>query len=233
MNEVFTNEPCLIVFAALSAFLFIIVMFLFICRNSSNDNREEFVNDSIFTAKLNKEVNAKYSKFFNIEKDEFSDYTWVKPNDASEYRNQNDIYCYFSSKDGREVSNFRFVYQYYAENWLFIRYMIFNIDGENITIIPDMKTDYGTDRYGCNIWEWCDQSVDNNGISGINEDFIKKIANATSVKIKMVGNKYYKIRTLNFVQIKSIKNTYEYYLALGGRFEQDFVEYIFFQIAIP
>ena len=82
-----------------------------------------------------------------------------------------------------------------------------------------MKTDYGTDRYGCNIWEWCDQSVDNDSISGINEDFIKKIANATSVKIKMVGNKYYKIRTLNFVQIKSIKNTYEYYLALGGRFE--------------
>ena len=53
----------------------------------------------------------------------------------------------------------------------------------------------------------------------LTEDFIKKIANATSVKIKMVGNKYYKIRTLNFVQIKSIKNTYEYYLALGGRFE--------------
>ena len=50
------------------------------------------------------------------------------------------------------------------------------------------------------------------------EKFIKKIANAKSVKVKLNGRQYYDTRTLKAEQIKSIKDTYEYYLALGGRF---------------
>ena len=211
-------------------FATIVAMVSFIsCGNSSasNANREEFVRDSIAraefvkdsiaTAKLNNEIIAKCSKFFNVKKDEFSDYTWVTPKNAPKYRNENGVYCYFATKDSIATPIFRFVYQYYADDWLFIRYMIFNIDGENITIMPDMKTDCG---YGGTIWEWCDESVKYDNISGINVDFIKKIVDAKSVKVKMVGERSYKyeIRTLSSYQIKSIKNTYECYLALGGRF---------------
>ena len=176
--------------------------------------RAEFVKDSIATAKRNDEVIARCSNLFNVKKDEFSNITWVKPKEAPKYRNKNAVYCYFATEDGKATHIFRFVYQYSAEDWLFIRFMIFNIDGENITIIPDMETDCG---YGGIIWEWCDEPVNNN-TSGIDEDFIKKIANAKSVKVKMVGNQYSDIRTLSAAQIKSIKNTYEYYLALGGKF---------------
>ena len=205
-------------------FVTIVVMVLFASNKATKIAREEFVRDSIAraefvkdsiaTAKHNDEVIARCSNLFNVKKDEFNNITWVKPKNAPKYRNQNGVYCYFATKDGRATRIFRFVYQYSAEDWLFIRFMIFNIDGENITIIPDMETDCG---YGGIIWEWCDESVNNN-TSGIDEDFIKKIANAKSVKVKMVGRQYSDIRTLSAAQIKSIKNTYEYYLALGGKF---------------
>ena len=76
-----------------------------------------------------------------------------------------------------------------------------------------METDCA---YG-KIWEWCDESVNKN-TSNITEEFIKRIANATSVKIKLNGRQYYDTRTLNPTQIKTIKDTYDYYLALGGSF---------------
>lgn len=177
--------------------------------------RAEFVRDSIATAKHNAEVIARYSNLFSVKKDEFSNIAWVKPKNAPKYRNQNGVYCYFATENGKATSNFRFVYQYYADEWLFICNMIYNIDGENITIVPDMDTDCGI---GGKIWEWCDESVNYN-TSGVNEDFIKKIATATSVKVKMNGRQYYDTRTLSATQIKSIKDTYEYYLALGGSFE--------------
>ena len=176
--------------------------------------RAEFVKDSIATAQRNAEVIAKCANLFTVKTDEFSDKTWVKPKDAPKYRNRNGVYCYFATKNGVPIQSFRFVYQYYASDWLFIKSMIFNIDGENITIVPDMETDCGD---GGKIWEWCDASV-NLGSGGVNEEFIKKIANATSVKVKMNGRQYYDTRELTAAQIQSIKNTYEYYLALGGKF---------------
>jgi hypothetical protein len=94
--------------------------------------------------------------------------------------------------------------------------MIFNFDGEdNVTIRPDMETDCGD---GGMIWEWCDEHVGNSNYNGIDEQFIKKIVNAESVKVKMNGRQYYDIRTLTADQLKSIKDTYEYYIALGGKF---------------
>lgn len=178
--------------------------------------RVEFVKDSIAKAEHNAEIIKTHKALFIESKDEFRSYAWVKPKSAPKYTNRNGIYCYFKLENGK-ASNFRFVYQYYADEWLFIKNMIFNIDGQNITIVPeDMDTDCG---YGGKIWEWCDEYVDG-GTSeySINEKFIKSIAYANSVKVKMNGRQYYDTRTLTSEQIKSIKDTYEYYLALGGKF---------------
>lgn len=195
---------------------------------------EKHVNDSIMRAEAikdslkrvehsrkmaemkveNEKTIARCKPLFKETKDEFSTKTWVEPKSAPRYRNRNGVYCYFGTEDGEPSTNFRFVFQYYADDWLFIENMIFNIDGDLITIIPKMETDCGD---GGKIWEWCDENVNFNS-SGINEKFIKKIANAKSVKVKMNGRKYYDTRTLKAEQIKSIKDTYEYYLALGGRF---------------
>ena len=173
------------------------------------------VEDSIARVK-NAEVIKTHKSLFTEKKDDFSNYAWVEPKDAPRYRNRNGIYCYFKLENG-VASNFRFVYQYYADDWLFIKNMIFNFDGENnITIEPKMETDCGD---GGMIWEWCDEFVGSlSNFNGINEEFIKCIANAKSVKVKMNGKQYYDTRTLTAKQIKSIKDTYEYYIALGGKF---------------
>lgn len=175
--------------------------------------RVEFVKDSIAKA----EIIKKNQPLFIIKKDEFSNKSWVEPKTAPRYRNRNGVYAYFAMEDGRAY-NFRFVYQYYADDWLFIRNMIFNIDDENITVVPNMETDCGD---GGMIWEWCDVHVSGGDSASvdINEYFIRKIANAKSVKVKMNGRQYYDTRTLTKAQLQSIKDTYDYYCALGGTFE--------------
>lgn len=174
--------------------------------------RVEFVRDSIAKVEYNKSVITRCESKFSKITDEFSDIVWVRPKSAPKYRTSNAVYCYFGLTNGN-ANIFRFVFQYYSEDWLFIKNMIFNIDGDNITIIPDMETDCG---YGGMIWEWCDEYV--GSIGNVSGEFIEKLANAESVKVRMNGSQYYDTRTLTSTQINSIKDAYEYYLALGGEF---------------
>ena len=149
----------------------------------------------------------KLSKNYNQKKDEFSNKTWIFPNNKPKYRNRNATYCYFM-KQNNEVRNFRFVFQYVNSDWLFIKDLIFNIDGK---IFEYRRLDFNTDCSGGQIWEWCDLQL-----SDI--DLIRSLENAKSIKIKMNGDKYYDTRTLNSATITSIQETIKYYKALGGRF---------------
>ena len=149
----------------------------------------------------------KLSKKFNQKKDEFSNKTWIFPNNKPKYRNRNATYCYFM-KQNNEVRNFRFVFQYVNSDWLFIKDLIFNIDGK---VFEYRRLDFNTDCCGGQIWEWCDLQL-----SDI--DLIRALEKAKSIKIKMNGDKYYDTRTLNSATITSIQETIKYYKALGGRF---------------
>ena len=149
----------------------------------------------------------KLSKNFNQKKDEFSNKTWIFPKNKPKYRNRNATYCYFM-KQSNEVRNFRFVFQYVNSDWLFIKDLIFNIDGK---VFEYRRLDFNTDCRGGQIWEWCDLQL-----SDI--DLIRSLENAKSIKIKMNGDKYYDTRTLNSATITSIQETIKYYKALGGRF---------------
>lgn len=149
----------------------------------------------------------KLSKNFNQKKDEFSNKIWIFPKDSPKYRNRNATYCYFM-KQNREVRNFRFVFQYVNSDWLFIKDLIFNIDGK---VFEYRRLDFNTDCRGGQIWEWCDLQL-----SDI--DLIRALEKAKSIKIKMNGDKYYDTRTLNSATITSIQETIKYYKALGGRF---------------
>lgn len=147
------------------------------------------------------------SKNFNQKKDEFSNKTWIFPNNKPKYRNRNATYCYFM-KQNNEVRNFRFVFQYVNSDWLFIKDLIFNIDGK---VFEYRRLDFNTDCSGGQIWEWCDLQL-------CDIDLIRSLENAKSIKIKMNGDKYYDTRTLNSATITSIQETIKYYKALGGRF---------------
>lgn len=181
----------------------------------AQSDRVSAENEAIIAAEKAKEdsLNAmkitELKKYFTEKTDEFSDKKWVEPQTRPKYTNQNG-YCMYFAIEGGKATNPRFRIQYEADDWLFIKYMIFNIDGENITFTPTkMETDCGN---GGRIWEWCDEyAVDL-------EPLIKKIAYANTVKIKMVGIHYHDVKTMSSKQIKYFKYSYEYYKALGGRF---------------
>ena len=154
-----------------------------------------------------KEELERLAKNFKQQKDEFSEKTWIFPKDKPKYRNRNATYCYFM-KQNNEVKNFRFVFQYVASDWLFIKDLIFNIDGKNYGY---RSLDFNTDCGGEQIWEWCDLQLSDT-------DLIRALERAKSIKIKMNGEKYYNTRTLKPATITSIQNTIKYYKALGGRF---------------
>ena len=154
-----------------------------------------------------KEDLERLAKNFKQHKDEFSNKTWIFPKDKPKYRNRNATYCYFM-KQSNEVQNFRFVFQYVASDWLFIKDLVFNIDGK---IYEYRRLDFNTDCGGEQIWEWCDLQLSDT-------DLIRALEKAKNIKIKMNGDKYYNTRTLKPATITSIQNTIKYYKALGGRF---------------
>lgn len=172
---------------------------------------EKFRADSIAAAKQKEkeETIAKLSKKFRFNDDEFGDQTWVYHNSTPKYTNRNSIHLYFQKDKNGNASNLRFRVQYESGDWLFIKNMIFNIDGENVQFIPDnMETDCG---YGGRIWEWCDES------STYNQDLINKIAGAKTVKVKFNGRQYYDTKTMSSKELQAFRETLEYYRALNGR----------------
>ena len=153
---------------------------------------------------------AKLKPLFSFKGDEFdaNGTVWVTPKSAPKYVDVNSIYCYFA-QTGNSVSNFRIKIQYRADEWLFIRKYQFLIDGKPFEFIPS-KMERDNRDY---IWEWCDEAI---GAS--DEELIKALANAKTVKVKFIGDQYHDIRKLSSKEIKGIKNTYDLYKAMGGTF---------------
>ena len=134
---------------------------------------------------------------------------WVSHKDSRKYEH---CYCYFQIKE-KKAQNFRFFFNYFAHEWLFIKYLIFNFDGNNVTIYP---TEINSKVIsGDLIKEWFDESIS----SYSRTSFIEHFTNANVVKVAIYGKDGKSIQNISKEEIESIKNTYEYYLALGGQFE--------------
>lgn len=170
----------------------------------------DMLADSIATIKQKKEETiANLCKRFRYKEDEFENITWVHHITTPQYVNYNSIYLYFQKDKDGKASNLRFRVQYEGKSWLFIKNMIFNIDGDNFQIFTsDMKRDCGA---GGSIWEWYDESYN------YREDLIERIAQAKVVKVKFNGSKYYNIKTMSPEEIQAFKETLEYYKALDGK----------------
>ena len=157
----------------------------------------DHVQDSINAIKV---VNL--IKKFRVSKDDFSSKTWYEHNNSPRYRNSNGFYFYFAIDENIGVGPLRMVLQYYYDDWLFIKNMIFSIDGEAYFFSPeDMKRD----NKGGYIWKWFDESID------YQSDLVQALINANSVKIKLNGSDYYDTRTLSSKQLIALKETFELY----------------------
>lgn len=145
---------------------------------------------------------------FKEECDDFTNTCWILPKSRPRTKNRTYAYLYFEKNDS-VATNLRFVVQYAAEDWLFIKYMIFNIDGTNYDFFPrKMRTDHYV-----TIWEWCDESAIGH------DSLLLALSTAKEVKIRYVGTQYHSDKPLPSSQLKSIQETYLYYKACGGKFE--------------
>ncbi|NGY38859.1 hypothetical protein FQU23_015250 [Flavobacterium sp. XN-5] len=191
-----------------------------LCLSSCKQNQveqiefEEIVVDTSVVGETYKGENStidsavikKLKPLFRQKTDEFSEdkTTWITPIESAKYRNMNGIYCYFSS------NNLRFVFQYHADSWLFINKCQFLIDGVAFEYVPsNLKRD--NDESG--ITEWYDDPLDEN-----NKKILVALSNAKSVKVKLIGDNYVDYMIISKKKLGSIKNTLDYYKALGNNF---------------
>lgn len=147
--------------------------------------------------------------YFDIVSDEFdiNNTKFWMPKGRPKYIDRNWIYIYFSEV-GERVGNLTIKIQYTADNWLFIRKYIFNIDGYPIEMLPnEVKRDNGNGK----IWEWCDQRI-----TASEAILIENLETAKVVKIKFEGDKYSDVRTLSNKEVEDMKRTISLYKAKGG-----------------
>ena len=155
---------------------------------------------------------VKLKPFFDEIKDDFdaNGGYWIEPKNRPKYTNRNGVYSYFYMNKNGKPSNLRFRFQYYANDWLFIQSLQIKA---NETVIGYRPQKVESDNGDGMIWEWFDEGIKQNlAASGV----LFNIASAKIVKIRIVGLHYHKDISLSDKQIKSIKNTVEYYRALGG-----------------
>ena len=158
---------------------------------------------------ISKEIKS-LSKNFTETTDEFKGTTWIEPKNKPAYRNRNGIYMYFQMKDGKPT-NLRFVIQYYADDWLFIKKVWFLIDGKRIDYNLHFDRDNGD---GGKIWEWCDVQCGD-------PVFLAYILDAKSVKLKLEGTHYSKEKTVSAKELKSMQETIRYYMLLEMRWDSE------------
>lgn len=185
------------------------------CNTKSSYKAEEMiVADTIPSEKIAPKKDEKkareLSQLFRVKRDEFEGIEWITPKSAPMYNNYKGLYCYFAVK-GLSASNFRFVLQYVSEDWLFIDSAKFLVDGQVFEYFPSqVKRDNGSGE----IWEWWDEGVKAKDVS-----LLKAICDSKSAQVKLNGSQYFNVVKITNKQKQDIKNTLEYYQALGGTFE--------------
>lgn len=168
-------------------------------------------NEFKISAVIDSSTIARLKPGFRINKDEFDakGRTWYKPRSAPQYVNMNGLYLYFACQQQMPTS-LRLTMQYHADEWLFIRYLQFSIDGKPYKYTPmNLERDSG---YGGKIWEWFDDPV-----NFTNTDIVLALYNAKSAKMRLVGDQYHKEKTITSNQLKEIRNTIDLYRAMGGQ----------------
>lgn len=152
------------------------------------------------------ELKQKLDSKFNKKCDDFTNKCWVHHRSEPRYRNCTHSYMYFQMVEDT-ATNLRIVVQYAANDWLFIKRMIFNIDGENYDFIPqEMEKDNYT-----TIWEWCDESC------SYHLSLVEALYSAKEVKIRYIGSQYHSDKVMPSSQLKAIQETIDYYKACGGK----------------
>ena len=160
---------------------------IFSMENKLEETKKSFEEERRASIKVDSAAVEQLLPFFTVKKDEFDPKatTWYTPRSAPKYINRNGIYCYFGTADGLPKV-LRFVVQYRADNWLFIKKVQFSIDGSPYEFVPN---NVERDNEGGYIWEWFDEPL-----LYSSKDIIRALSEAKSAKMKLIGDQYYDIK---------------------------------------
>lgn len=149
----------------------------------TTENPDQYVLDSL----KNVPVTKKSLKLYYgqaAKGDDFSSDHYYQDKSSSIYVNRNGIFCTVQPI-APAGALMEFHIQYYADDWLFIKDMTFNVDGKNYNYSPDS---FNTDNGDGMIWEWSSKLVDEKDLG-----MLVAIATGKKAKVKYEGSQYYKV----------------------------------------
>lgn len=155
--------------------------------------------------KIDEALVAKLQSHFNTKTDEFTGETWVEHKGIPKHRNKNNIYTYFALQDGKPI-NPRLVIQYEGSDWLFVKDCIIMSDMGKLVASGQFERDNNS-----RVWEWLDMHLTSDQLQ-----MLGTVAIGEGFKMRYNGRQYYHDRNITKKEQEIIKETLDYYYALGG-----------------
>ncbi|MFA6977888.1 MAG: hypothetical protein WC209_01090 [Ignavibacteriaceae bacterium] len=127
-----------------------------ILLDKTNDALRKIENDKKLSEEIERREKeaaiANATKSMAKRYNEFTETYWYQDLSSPRYVNRNGFYLEFGKSKSGSLTELFLNIQYYAEDWLFVEYISFTIDGKPFRYFPgDMERDSG---YGGKIWEW-------------------------------------------------------------------------------
>lgn len=153
-----------------------------------------------------REALAKLDKNLSKSTDEVREIVWISH--KSEPTLGNKMALYFGTKDSSAASYpLRLKFQYYGDDWLFVKKVIIKADGKTFEISGhDFERDHGSGS----VWEWLDQPL---------SDFamLDTVMSANRVIVRFDGDQYYKDFILPASQKQAMKDILLAWKRYGGK----------------
>ena len=178
--------------------------------NSNFENMTDKVNELYDEIAINKkereQLITKTKKSLRSKHDDFNGITWYYDKSTSKWGNRNRFYLYIGEQADVWMN---FAISYCGDDWLFIKKYIIKADNERFELMPD---EVKRDNNSGDVWEW---SVFGNS-SNI-RNIVRKVIESKTAKLRCVGRKYHKDRTITKKEKKALKNILSAYYTFGGK----------------
>jgi outer membrane murein-binding lipoprotein Lpp len=138
--------------------------------------------------------------------DELKGITWISHRNTPNLANYVSIY-FGSSKDSAAGFPLRVKFQYYGDDWLFVRSVTVKADDK---VYELGKLNFERDHSSGSVWEWIDMPV-------TDHEMLNHWMTAKRVIIRFDGKQYYKDFTLPQGQKNQLREVYEAWKNMGGK----------------
>ncbi len=168
--------------------------------------------NSSFSAEKSSEFKAALAQMQTM-KDDFTGTTYYKDKSSGKWKNgvrKNDFFIYVGAKKGQSPLPVLFV-QHYGGDYLFIKKVLFNVDGETFQLTPN-SDEVWSETGQVNAFETFDRTMTTTEIS-----LVKWIINSKKTIIRIQGTRLYKDITVTSTQKKALARMLTLYKGLGGK----------------